>query len=26
VPVRRGADPAETISTLLQELFDPAED
>jgi transcription-repair coupling factor (superfamily II helicase) len=26
VPVRRGADPTETISTLLQELFDPADD
>jgi len=26
VPVRRGADPTETISTLLQELFDPGDD
>jgi transcription-repair coupling factor (superfamily II helicase) len=26
VPIRRGADPTETISTLLQELFDPSED
>jgi hypothetical protein len=26
VPVGRGANPTETISTLLQELFDPDED
>jgi transcription-repair coupling factor (superfamily II helicase) len=26
VPIRRGTDPTETISTLLQELFDPSED